>query len=182
MRHALAMRGASAQGADPRTSSCGSDANPRSEIGIVGSFRFGSLLNSPAMILKKVEFLTGEFNRALVEYPGSDVQTRALTVSPALLSGDLNKINAAIKAFLDSTAAQSSYDRNSAYGIALDGRGDPGFVAEQIPPTVLRVERRADFERSVREGQMDSAASIIGIDQLDKCRAILRKLSEAINA
>lgn len=120
--------------------------------------------------------------RALSEYPASDVQTRALPVSQSLHTGDLNKVNAAINAFLDSTADHSSCEKESAYGVALDGQGDPTFVSTDILETVGNGPKRHDFARAIREGQMESAASIIGLDQMHKCYAILRSLSIAVNA
>jgi hypothetical protein len=55
------------------------------------------------------------------------------------------------------------------------------LVAEQAPQTVPK-PIDTPIQQPVAEGQMDTAALIIGIDQLHKIRAILQQLSIAINA
>jgi hypothetical protein len=46
----------------------------------------------------------------------------------------------------------------------------------------VRPERRDDFQKVVRGGQMDAAAATIGIDQFNTFRVILRKLSFVLTA
>jgi hypothetical protein len=132
------------------------------------------------MNTERLRFLQGEFERAISQYPTSSAQQQAEPVYDALQTGDLERVTSAITSFINSTEATSSYDHELAYSLALDGRGDPAFSAEHVPESVLKPERRENFRDAVRTGQMDAAAAIIGIDQNDKFRAIVRNLLAAI--
>jgi hypothetical protein len=129
---------------------------------------------------QKASFLIGEFQRARSEYARTNAQTIADAVS-AELTGDLNRVNEAIASFMNSTAEAESYDQELGYRLALDGSGDPDFSAIHIPETLVTQDQRAELERAVREGQMDSVAAMLRINQVNKLRAILGRLSETIN-
>jgi hypothetical protein len=138
-------------------------------------------VRDPADENKRTQFLIGEFLRAVHESREPTLSDRAIQVEQAIDSGDLYRRNDAIAAFINNTSEYESYDHETAYGFALHGRGDPTFSAEHVAESVLPLDRREDFERAVREGQMDAAGAVIGIDPLLKVRAILRQLSDAIN-
>ena len=133
------------------------------------------------MNVDRARFLESEFNRAMVQYPVSHAQTQAAAVAEAIERGEIGEVNRAIAAFMSSTEEGSSYDHELAYALALDGRLDPTFTAQDVPETVLPTTRRDEFVRAVRQGQMDVAAAILRIDQFGKIRAILRKYSATIN-
>src|SRR3982751_1254669 len=98
------------------------------------------------MDLNKANFLTGEFDRTMVEHAGSDAQSSARLIADALTTGDLAIVNRELTNFMNATAAQSSYEHELAYSIALDGSGKPEFTAHGVPVAVVRTERRDDFE------------------------------------
>jgi hypothetical protein len=129
----------------------------------------------------RASFLVGELNRELSRYPDSQAQRNAASISEALDSGDLSKVNAAINAFMSQTVAREIYDKELGYILALAGHGDPAFGASDVPVAALPPAKRTDFEEAVRTGQMDAAAQILGLDQYIKLRAIARELSTALN-
>lgn len=133
------------------------------------------------MHTKHMQFFYGEFERAMNHYPESPAQAEAEPVAVALQSGDLDRVRETIRTFMNATEGASSHDHEQAYSLALDGRGNPSFSAHHIPVTALRREGREDFENAVRTGQMDAAAASIGIDQINRLRAILRNILTEIN-
>lgn len=128
------------------------------------------------MDVAKTQFLQGELDRA---FDQQDTIDPALV--EALASGDLVRVNHAIEVFLNRSSDTSSYDHELAYGLALDGRGDPTFSAGDVSESALSPSLRVEFERAVRDGQIDAAAAILKIEPLPKIRAIMRNLSVAIN-
>jgi hypothetical protein len=99
------------------------------------------------MDVVKTRFLLSELDRALDR---EDTIDRPMT--EALASGDLARINDAFEFFMNRTSDTSSYDHELAYGLALDGRGDPAFNASDVSETALAAEssRRVRTRRSIR--------------------------------
>jgi hypothetical protein len=62
----------------------------------------------------KANFLSGELDRAIHEYPDSDLRRAALRDVHAHQRGDLTKANTAIKDFMDATSERESYDHELA--------------------------------------------------------------------
>lgn len=79
-----------------------------------------------------------------------------------------------IEVFMDQTKPYEEYGKELAYTTALSGRGNTDFSAEKVPLKPLSLEKRARFERAVRDGQLETAARIIGLEQLGELRAVVR--------